>query len=153
MLSPNRIIAIMAIAVVASLATLYTTPGRTSQDPYNIERYINGKLLYLDIARSDTEHYQGLSDRQRMCDECGMLFIYREKERRIFVMRRMNFPLDFVWLADGKVVHIDRNAEPERAPYTQYSAEEAVDAVLELNAGAVDRYGLQEGQVFELPRL
>lgn len=153
MLSPNRIIAIIAIAVVASLATLYTTPGRTSQDPYNIERYINGKLLYLDIARSDTEHYQGLSDRQRMCDECGMLFVFRDLEQRVFVMRRMNFPLDFIWLAKGKVIHIDRNAQPESGPYTPYTTAEPVDSVIELNAGAADRYGLQEGQVFELPRL
>lgn len=114
---------------------------------------INDRELRLEIARTEAEHYQGLSDRASLCPECGMLFLFSNSEERRFVMRRMNFPLDIVWLSSAKIVHIDTNLPPEVAePYMPYGPELPVDAVIELNAGAAQSYGLQVGQHINLPQ-
>ncbi len=113
---------------------------------------INGRPLRVEIARTADEHYQGLSDRTSLCPACGMLFLFSDSEPRTFVMRHMKFPLDMVWLSAGKVVAIDANLPPESAePYTPYGPAMPVDAVIELNAGAAQAYGIEIGQTITLP--
>lgn len=114
---------------------------------------INDRPLRVEIARTTDEHYQGLSDRTSLCSACGMLFLFSDSEPRTFVMRHMKFPLDMVWLSAGKIVAIDANLPPESAePYTPYGPAIPVDAVIELNAGAAQAYGLEIGQTITLPK-
>lgn len=51
-------------------------------------------------------------------------------------MRLMHFPLDIIWITDGKIVKIDKNLPPEGTePKEHYSSGQPVNYVLELNAG------------------
>jgi uncharacterized membrane protein (UPF0127 family) len=64
-------------------------------------------------------------------------------------MKNMNFDIDIIWVRDGQVADITRQArvQPEAsdADLIRYSPSIAVDRVLELPAGWADRYGLKIG--------
>ncbi len=134
-------------AVLAILVYMTTSPG-SSED-----FVLNGLPIKLEIASSPVKQYQGLSDRVELCSECGMIFPYQTAEVRTFVMRRMNFPLDIVWINNNKVVGISENLSPEQTgPYKPYASLVPVDTVLEINAGQAKKYNLRIGENFELKK-
>ncbi|MFA6170879.1 MAG: DUF192 domain-containing protein [Patescibacteria group bacterium] len=97
---------------------------------------INGHELAAELANTPAEQYRGLSNRESLCADCGMLFIFPDQAPRTFVMREMNFSLDFVWIINNEVVKIDENAMPEGKVYkNNYLSGQPVDKVLEVNAG------------------
>jgi uncharacterized membrane protein (UPF0127 family) len=101
---------------------------------------INGRPVPVELAATTAEHAQGLSDRDNLAPGSGMLFVFAETKPTSFWMRNMRFNLDIVWIRDGKIVGIERNA-PKPAPGTApedlplYESGEAVSHVLEVNAG------------------
>jgi uncharacterized membrane protein (UPF0127 family) len=67
-------------------------------------------------------------------------------------MKNTFIPLDMVFIAPGGTVHrIERNAEPFSTDVI--SSEGAIIAVLELNAGEVDRIALKRGDKVVYPGL
>lgn len=115
----------------------------------NDHLYLNGRIIQLEFARTPAEQYQGLSDHDDLCPTCGMLFSYDAPRSLTFVMRRMHFPLDIVWVREKKVVGVAKNLPPESTePYTLYNSPEAADTVLELPAGQAAFYNLETGKPF-----
>jgi uncharacterized membrane protein (UPF0127 family) len=146
----SKIIIVSSCIIGAVLAILVfmTTPQSLAED-----FVVNGLPIKLEIASSDLKQYQGLSDRVELCSECGMIFLYQTAEVRTFVMRRMNFPLDIVWIHNKKVVGISENLPPEQTgPYKPYASLVPVDTVLEINAGHAKKYNLRIGENFELKK-
>ena len=110
----------------------------------------NGKIA-IEVADSNQEKYQGLSNRDSICPDCGMLFVFKPAQKTGFVMRNMKFALDMIGIRDGKVVAIDKNCQPEAIDkLTVYQNKEAVDYVLEVNAGVSDRLGVRVGDAIEV---
>ena len=61
-------------------------------------------------------------------------------------MKDMAFALDMIWLANGRVIQIDRNLPPDDSPGRAiYYPSQAVDMVLEISAGVADESGLRVG--------
>lgn len=150
----KKLLISLLIAVVGVIAYLflYISSAQLESQPIvdkkvnNRIYIINNKPINLEIARTSAEHYQGLSDRQDLCSTCGMLFVFPNLETRSFVMRRMNFPLDIIWIKKDQVVGVSRNLSPEGIePIAKYSSPEPVDLVLEIPAGQADYYQLSEG--------
>jgi uncharacterized membrane protein (UPF0127 family) len=117
-----------------------------------IEWEVKGRQISLEIADSSNEWYQGLSNRDDLCENCGMLFVFPEIENKSFVMRNMNFPLDIVFIRSNMIVSVYSGAEPEgEKPAIRYNSLEPVNYVLELNSGVARDLGLNPGDVLELP--
>lgn len=111
-----------------------------------------GEEIALELASSSNKRYQGLSNRNSLCHNCGMLFVFEEPRNASFVMRDMNFPLDIIFIRDDKVIKIYENLVPEGGtPQEIYSSPEPVNLVLELNAGRASQLNLKEGEVINLP--
>ena len=111
---------------------------------------IGKNKIQVDLASTREEQTQGLSDRPYICDDCGMLFIFPEKQIRSFWMKNMLFPLDIIWIDGERIVKIHKNLPPEdENPSTSYSSNVPVDYVLELNAGYCDENGIKEGDKIE----
>jgi len=155
----KKLLISLAIAVVGVIAYLFlyiVTPQpaveSVMEKKVDIKEYVlNHKVINLEIAQTPAEHFQGLSDRQDLCSACGMLFVFRDLEIKTFVMRRMNFPLDIVWIKNDKVIGINQNLPPEGLePIAKYSSPEPVDMVLEIPAGQADYYQLSEGTILNL---
>ena len=146
-----KIVIISALVIGSSLAVLASI--RVNQ-PTAIREMLNGKPIHLELAILPAQQYQGLSDRRNLCQECGMLFPFPKTEPTVFVMRRMNFPLDIVWIKNNEVVGVSERLTPEHTPpYTPYPSPGAVDMVLELNAGMANYYNLQIGEKVILMQL
>jgi hypothetical protein len=113
--------------------------------PFPEELIISEKKIKVEIASTPEAHYRGLSNREQLCPDCGMFFIFPDKQIRSFVMREMNFPLDIVFINSGEIVKIAADARPESYPAVAYSSSEPVDAVLELNAGYCSEKNIKIG--------
>ena len=111
---------------------------------------INGHKIMVELARTPDEQYQGLSNRDKLCTNCGMLFIFPQAAIQTFVMRNMRFPLDIVFINNDRVIKISPNLLPEGAnPQTLYSSDVPVNYVLELNSGYTDQYNINVGDLFQ----
>ncbi len=105
-------------------------------------------LLKVEIADTALRQYQGLSNRSELCTNCGMLFLFSQKEHRDFVMHNMNFPLDIIFIADKKIINIHKQAKPSpQSSEKVYSSAGRADAVLEINGGQADRCRLMVGDL------
>lgn len=113
---------------------------------------IGNLRLQLEFSETQAERYQGLSGRQGLAPDEGMLFIFKQPGHYGFVMRNMNFPLDILWLdSNQKVVHIVQNAQPEAAQTLQtYRPDLPAQYVLEINAGLVAEYGISVDDQLQL---
>ena len=105
---------------------------------------IAGKTIKVEVARTEEERSKGLSKRESLNSDSGMLFIFdTEKGNPIFWMKDTKIPLDMIWIKDGKIIRIDKNV-PVPAERTldsklkTYSAGVPVDYVLEVSGGYCD---------------
>jgi len=119
-----------------------------------IQVYLGGHPIFLKVANSPASITQGLSGLYQMPAD-GMLFVLPQKQIATFWMKGMNFDLDFVWLADGKIVEFSEKAKHPQ-PNTPdeslkiYSPHEPVDEVIELVAGQVAQLQLKVGDQLEI---
>lgn len=109
-------------------------------------------MITVEIADSQAERQQGLSDRDKLPPDRGLLFVFNEKDTHPFWMKGMRFNLDFIWIADNKVVDITENvpAPKNLANIAQIRPKHAVNYVLEVNAGFVKAHQISIGSKFEV---
>ena len=87
--------------------------------------------------------YLGLSYRRELPEGRGMLFFMPETEVQTFCMRGMHFPLDLIWIVDGRVAGLTLNVPPTFPG--DLPSPVPVNYVLEVPGGFADRYGIKVG--------
>lgn len=116
---------------------------------------VAGVKITVEIADTDEKRSKGLSGRDSLHENEGMLFVfgteggYSNKDTTpSFWMKAMLIPLDIIWINDGKVVKIDKNVaiKPEDKRYTPG---QPIDYVLEVTAGFSDKNILKVGDAAE----
>lgn len=106
----------------------------------------------VEVATTDRERAVGLMYRRTLPEQSGMLFLYDPPQPVGMWMRNTYIPLDMVFIAaDGRVHRVETNTEPFSTDII--SSEGAVAAVLELNAGQVEKIGLKPGDRVVYPGL
>lgn len=106
-----------------------------SQRPQVPRLKIGNTTILVDVADSDEEITKGLSGREAMAQNRGMLFVFSEPRVPSFWMKDMLFPIDFVWIDEaGKIVAITPSIGTDSYPIT-FSPPSEVKYVLEVNAG------------------
>jgi hypothetical protein len=108
---------------------------------------INGNELKIEIVNSSEKLSEGLGERDGLCDKCGMLFEFSEKERHSFWMKGMRFNLDIIWIDGNEIVHIAKNISHNSSETIM--PEVKADKVLEIKGGLADRIGIKAGDVVE----
>lgn len=132
-------------AILTIIALLAVLPGVGNARSCFVD--IRGHHIEVEIADTQEKMILGLSHREKLKDNEGMLFIYRDRDRRTFWMKDMKFDLDILWIAGDKIVRISRNARAENShPLRVYDSDVPVNMVLEINAGLSDQWGIKEGQ-------
>ena len=144
-----RNLIILLIVIIASLIFLFMI----SQKEHALTKLKIGETeLEVEISDTLVKQVQGLSGRESLCENCGMLFVFGEKRERTFIMRGMKFPLDMIFIREGRVVEIKANIpypEAGESPLSVPSREEA-DMVLEVNAGYATTHRIQTGDTIKL---
>lgn len=98
-----------------------------------------------EVARTPQEKVRGLSGRPPLKPGQGMLFVYERPQVIGIWMKDMKFSLDILWIHEGRIVKIEKNAPPLKpgGPERVYTA--VGDMVLEVPAGFADRNKVHEG--------
>lgn len=111
--------------------------------------------LRVEIADTEQSRETGLSYREKLEENTGMLFVFNNPTVAFFWMKDMKFPLDMIWIKYDKIVGINSNV-PIPKPDTplnqlpKYSPKEKVNYVLETNAGFVDKNNIRVGDSVEI---
>ncbi|HZO58068.1 MAG TPA: DUF192 domain-containing protein [Solirubrobacterales bacterium] len=113
------------------------------------ELAVGDAVVRAEIADDDAERALGLGGRDRLAGDAGMYFVLTSSAPRIW-MKGMRFPLDLVWIRDGRVVDVTARVpdEPRGTPESElpvYSPSRPADRVLEVNAGWTERNGVRAG--------
>ncbi len=107
---------------------------------------IGGKIIQIEIADTNTERTQGLSDRASLPQDTGLLFIFPSPTTPGFWMKDMRFSIDIIWLDENwKIIGIEKNLAPESYPKLFYPPS-PIKYVLEVNAGFSDKNNLKVGE-------
>ncbi|MFA6404680.1 MAG: DUF192 domain-containing protein [Candidatus Paceibacterota bacterium] len=108
---------------------------------------LKSDTLRVQIANNPTQRELGLSNRESLPNNAGMLFIFPSVGKYGFWMKDMNFPIDIIWIRSNReVVGIAKDVSPDTFPQFFYPPSD-IQFVLEVNAGASDRLGIATGTV------
>lgn len=114
---------------------------------------VNSKKISLLVANSEEERIKGLSGKNDLGKDQGMIFVFEGKSKYPFWMKDMKFPLDIIYISDDTVVDIIENV-PHQINNTpnlnHYSNDIDANYVLELNAGKVKELEIKEGTKIKL---
>jgi uncharacterized membrane protein (UPF0127 family) len=107
----------------------------------------------VELAESVKERERGLMEREALPERSGMLFLFPEDHRGGFWMKNTLIPLSIAFLdADGQVLAV-LDMEPCRAdPCPIYDPGVSYRSALEVNQGALARWGVGAGDVVTVER-
>ena len=108
---------------------------------------IGDTRVKVEVADTDIKREKGLSGRESLAENEGMLFVFKEPGTYGFWMKDMNFAIDILWIdKDKRVVEIMQNVAPDTFPETFYP-KEPIQYVLETNAGWTNKHDIIPGDI------
>jgi len=124
--------------------------GTTSEAKYSNKLTINGNVINVDIADTFGKRGRGLSGRESMQENQGMLFVFSSPNIHSFWMKDMNFPLDFIWIDEKlKIAQISSDISPNTYPRSIFP-DIPTKYVLEVNSGWSSRHDIRIGDKIEI---
>ena len=98
-----------------------------------------------EVAYSEEKKKKGLSGRTALDDDKGMLFVFDSKRMRTFGNNDMQFAIDIIWIDDATVVDFSEHFSAFTGTPAQITSSVAVDHVLEVPAGFIQKNSIQKG--------
>lgn len=134
------------------IAAIWATSSRVSAPTLKTESCIRvGKICY-DLEKADTNEsrIRGLSGRESLADNAGMLFVFESEGEQCMWMKDTLIPLDMIWLDSSKrVIKIEENVTPDTFP-TAFCPDTPARYVIELFQGDVQKNRVQIGDTISL---
>ena len=107
----------------------------------------NNIFIPVTTAFTNEEQKKGLSGRESLPEEEGLLFIFSKPDFYGFWMKEMKFPIDIVWIDENLMItHIARDVKPNSFPQI-FKPDQKSLYVLEVNAGLTAKYGIKVGDI------
>lgn len=129
------------LTVILVLIVTWFLVLRSRHDTLNL----NGHSIALERVADDPARQKGLSGRDSLPKDRGMLFVFNRDQAGCFWMKDMRFPLDIVWLDMSKqVVQIAAHVSPLTYPRS-FCPSDPATYVIELNAGQAKGLGIEVG--------
>jgi uncharacterized membrane protein (UPF0127 family) len=139
---------IITITGVASLK--YLKNNNVSKAP---TATINNHTFKLELAKTQQDKVIGLSKKEMLDKNTGMLFLFEKPSILSFWMKDMKFPIDIIFIKNNRIVTIHKNVLPPKNPNDKlpiYNSKELADTVLEINAGLSKKYNFKENDLVRL---
>lgn len=145
-----------ALRWLALLLTLLVLPALAQascrEDTVDLRGPWGQARFAVEIADTPASRNQGLMNRPELARGAGMLFLYDDPGRAVFWMRNTLISLDMIFVgADGVVRHVHHRAVP--LDQTPIDGGDGVLAVLEINGGLSEVFGIAPGTELRHPRL
>ncbi|MDO8462700.1 MAG: DUF192 domain-containing protein [bacterium] len=103
-----------------------------------------------EVARTPAARRQGLSGRDALAADAGLLIVFDMLDQHRIWMKDMRFSIDLIWIAGGVVVDTHEQLpvpspgrDPASLPY--FNPRPQALFVLEVPAGTVAKYGIIHG--------
>jgi uncharacterized membrane protein (UPF0127 family) len=141
-----------ALALGCALAA-----GRAPASPAVIPLTLpSGHVFQTELMVNDEDRAMGLMFRPSLGADRALLFVFDQLDFHAIWMKNCKFPIDIVWLDEGKkVVHVAARVPPCKAdPCPSYQPMRRAAYVVEMNAGAANKEKVVVGSTlgFTLPR-
>jgi hypothetical protein len=145
------------VVIAVFFASIMTAALRTTAASEHYDLHIGGELFVLEVAADDETRSLGLSGRESIATNGGMIFVFPKAKVRTFFMRDCVIPIDIVFLDHVGVITATYRMVPEEprgdsesdAGYERrlkrYSSQSRSQYAIELRAGTIDRLGLKYG--------
>ncbi|MEK7518306.1 MAG: DUF192 domain-containing protein [Patescibacteria group bacterium] len=150
----NRITLYIVGIIIIGLAWAGGGHDIINYAPYYVQRalgksaivQVHGQTLKVEVERSDRAKAKGLSGRRLLVNGRGMLFLFSTPGTYEFWMKDMRFPIDIIWIGNGKIVDISRNVPAPKVGETSVKVQPRApaDTVLEVSAGVAALWQLDD---------
>ena len=152
MLRHLAIFLILAVVLTVGFFVFQVVPRAVRQAEARL--VIDGKADFkIDIVDNPISRARGLSGRDKLGENEGMLFVFDFPGMYGFWMKDMKFPIDIVWISKNEIVGVTDNLQPDDSSDRMvYYPPMGVDMVLEINAGAAEKYMIRKGDKIELKK-
>ena len=127
-----------AVIILALAFLVFNKDSRNNSGFVDVT--LGGQKIKAEVADSEELRTKGLSERENLPKNKGMLFVFEKADHHQFWMKDMKFSIDIIWINEGRVVDIVENAKPwekGEANHKVYSPAKSAKYVLEVNAGFV----------------
>jgi uncharacterized protein len=112
--------------------------------------FVDSTLVTVEVADTVEKRRTGLSGREALAVNQGMLFILDRPDFYGIWMKDMKFPLDVIWFDENlKIVDIERNIQPNSYPQV-FRPDQKATYILEVNAGFTEIYNIDVGDEIHL---
>jgi uncharacterized membrane protein (UPF0127 family) len=93
---------------------------------------------------------KGLSNREHLLENEGMLFNFKESGPKSFHMKDCYLPLDILFIKEGKIQKIYHNCSPCETDECQKFEHDSADTIIELLGGTCESNNISEGLIYRL---
>ncbi len=105
------IIAGSVLLVIPAVSVRGVTPSDNGYGQVNVT--VKDVKLVADIAATSDQRSKGLSVKDTLNENEGMLFVFSAEREHSFWMKNMKVPIDIIWLDnEQKVVHVEHSLDP-----------------------------------------
>ncbi|MEL6521417.1 MAG: DUF192 domain-containing protein [Pseudomonadota bacterium] len=136
--------------IAAALVFMASPTWACTEDLVSLRGDWGNARFSVEIADDAAERSRGLMFREAMPRSAGMLFLYERPQRVSFWMKNTLIPLDMIFLDEtGTVKRVHSNAIP--GDLTSIPGGDNIIAVLEINGGLSETFGINEGSQMQHP--
>ena len=114
---------------------------------------IKEHTFQLLLAKTEAERNKGLSGKDSLPENTGMLFVFDTPYIEEFWMKEMRFPLDIIYIKNKHIITIfNRVPNPTTQNPLIHTVEpsQPADKVLEINAGLSEKYHFTVGDSVQI---
>jgi uncharacterized protein len=130
-----------------------TTDGDAEGPRVLIETDAGEVEVAVEVADDEAERQVGLMNRESLPADAGMIFLFEEDSSGGFWMKNTLIPLSIAFADSGGTILRILDMEPcEADPCEIYDPGVFYRSALEVNKGAFDRLGVEEGDRLRLER-
>ncbi|MDF0682058.1 MAG: DUF192 domain-containing protein [Candidatus Nitrosocosmicus sp.] len=113
---------------------------------------LGGVNVTASLSTTPDSQSKGLSIKDSLNENEGMLFIFDSPQKYSFWMKDMKFPIDIIWInSTGNIVHIEKNLSPcyLLLPCPSYAPNNDSLYVLEVASNFTNKFGVSVGDSVE----
>ncbi len=145
------VLGLVATLAIASYLILYSDEADfKTTDITIINSHGENITVHVELALDSTQHRKGLSGRDYLCNDWGMLFIFRENVSYGFWMKDTSIPLSIAFIAENGTIIDIRDMEPYSTDSHKPNGEYRY--ALEVNRGLFHDNDIVIGDMVMIPR-
>ena len=149
-MSTNKKYIVFALVIASTFIIIINLINSIKKDSNSKYVSINNHKFNLETVDDELKRSKGLSGRNYLPKDSGMIFIFPTKGIYYFWMKDMRFPLDFIWIDKERIVDLTENVLPpvsNNINLPTFSSFQPIDKVMEVNAGSIKLWNIKKGDI------